>query len=117
MKGTYHFTAEKLPAGFVAGVLSLATYEEVVGYLSAQTQGLTPDLPTWIEQDWQEIPAHGFPQEKQDWAIEWACVCYPTLPENFDPNWLDADYIIREFLKVNTTEWYHDPVTSRTWYR
>lgn len=117
VKGTYHFDAEKLPAGFVAGVLSLATYEEVVGYLSAQTQGLTPDLPTWIEQDWQEIPAHGFPQEKQDWAIEWACVCYPTLPEDFDPNWLDADYIIREFLKVNTTEWYHDPVTSRTWYR
>ena len=114
---SYHFNAEKLPAGFVAGVLSLATYEEVVGYLSAQTQGLTPDLPIWIEQDWQEIPVHGFPQEKQDWVTEWANVVYPTLPENFDPNWLDADYIIREFLKVDTTEWYHDPVTNRTWYR
>ena len=117
VKGTYQFHAEKLPAGFVAGVLSLDTYEEVVGYLSAQAQGLTPDLPTWIDQDWQEIPLYGFPQEKEDWAIEWACVCYPTLPEDFNPNWLDADYIIKEFLRFNTNEWYHDPVTNRTWYR
>lgn len=117
VKGTYHFTADSLPAGFVAGVLSLDTYEEVVGYLSAQAQGLTPDLPTWIDQDWNEIPVHGFSQEKQDWVTEWANVCYPTLPENFDPNWLDADYIISQFLRFDTNEWYEDPVTSRAWYR
>lgn len=117
VKGTYKFHAELLPAGFVAGVLSLDTYEEVVGYLSAQAQGLTPDLPTWIDQDWNEIPLHGFPQEKQDWVTEWACVCYPTLPEDFNPNWLDADYIISQFLRFDTNEWYHDPVTNRTWYR
>lgn len=117
VKGTYQFHAEKLPAGFVAGVLSLDTYEEVVGYLSAQAQGLTPDLPSWIDQDWNEIPLHGFPQEKQDWAVDWMNVVYPGMPENFDVNWLDADYIIKDFLRFNTNEWYEDPVTSRAWYR
>lgn len=116
-KCSYELHAEQLPAGFVASVLSLSTYEEVVGYLSAQAQGLTPDLPTWIEQDWLEIPLHGFPQEKQDWAVDWMNVVCPGMPENFDVNWLDADYIIREFLRVDTNEWYEDPVTSRAWYR
>lgn len=114
---SYELHAEKLPAGFVAGVLSLDTYEEVVGYLSAQAQGLTPDLPTWIEQGWNEIPLYGFPTEKQNWAVDWMNVVYPDMPENFDVNWLDADYIIKEFLRFNTNEWYEDKRSHRAWYR
>lgn len=113
----YHFTADKIPAGFVASVLSLSVYEEVLGYLSALEHGLTTDLPTWIEQDWNEIPLYGFPTEKQNWAVDWVNVVCPGLPENFDINWLDADYIIKEFLKFNTNEWYEDERSRRVFYR
>lgn len=113
----YHFTADKIPAGFVASVLSLSVYEEVLGYLSALEHGLTTDLPTWIEQDWNEIPVYGSDSEKLDWAMDWVNVCYPGLPEDFPQNFLDANYIMKEFLRFDTNEWYEDERSRRVFYR
>lgn len=107
----------RLPAGWLEDLLDAQLdYDTACAYLSWVEKDYGVDYREWAGQDWQCCPIHGWDSDKEDFAMDYVENRW-TMPENFDPHFLDADYIIDYFLRFETNEWYEDTKGKRAYYR
>lgn len=112
----YQFPGHGTPKWFRSLVNADFTYEEACGVLSWLEAGYGDSIAAWCDEGWACLPPKGNESEREDIAYDYVRMRW-TMPDNFDPHFIDADYVIDYMLRFDTETWYEDDKSHYIFYR